>query len=137
MMVTTQLGHLVFNVQPANMPFYKDLLAFLGWQPIHDSAEMLGVAGANGVSLWFGSEVKPVTNDYDGPGVNHLALSVPAQADVDTVVAYLAEHSIEQLFETPRHRPEFTPSLDQTYYQVMFETPDRILLEVVYTGPKS
>jgi catechol 2,3-dioxygenase-like lactoylglutathione lyase family enzyme len=98
---------------------------------------MLGVAGANGVSLWFGSEVKPVTNDYDGPGVNHLALSVPAQADVDTVVAYLAEHSIEQLFETPRHRPEFTPSLDQTYYQVMFETPDRILLEVVYTGPKS
>jgi hypothetical protein len=39
------------------------------------------------------------------------------------------------LFETPRHRPEFS-SEDSTYYQIMFESPDRILLEFVYTGPK-
>ena len=35
------------------------------------------------------------------------------------------------LFETPRHRAEFTNSPEQTYYQVMFETPDRILVEIV------
>ena len=41
------------------------------------------------------------------------------------------------LFETPRHRPDFARSADQTYYQVMFEIPDHILLEVVYTGRKT
>jgi catechol 2,3-dioxygenase-like lactoylglutathione lyase family enzyme len=131
------LTHMQFNVQPTNVAFYKDLLAFLGWQPLYDSAEMLGVADKNGVSLWFIGQVKAVTNDYDGPGMNHLALAVAAQADVDAVAAYLAERDVELLFETPRHRAEFVQSAEQTYYQVMFETPDRVLVEVVYTGPKS
>jgi hypothetical protein len=39
------------------------------------------------------------------------------------------------LFDTPRHRPDFSQSPDHTYYQIMFESPDRILFEVVYTGP--
>jgi catechol 2,3-dioxygenase-like lactoylglutathione lyase family enzyme len=81
--------------------------------------------------------VTDVANDYDGPGMNHLAIGTEAQADVDATVDYLRGHGVELLFETPRHRPEFSRSDDQTYYQVMFESPDRILLEVVYTGPKS
>jgi hypothetical protein len=32
--VQSKLGHLQFNVQPANIPFYKDLLAAMGWQTI-------------------------------------------------------------------------------------------------------
>jgi hypothetical protein len=52
------------------------------------------------------------------------------------MVVYLREHNVQPLFETPRHRPEFSAGPDQTYYQVMFESPDRILFEVVYTGPK-
>jgi hypothetical protein len=60
-----------------------------------------------------------------------------SQADVDQVAAYLGERGVAALFETPRHRPEFSGDASQTYYQVMFETPDRILVEVVYTGPKS
>lgn len=56
---------------------------------------------------------------------------------MDAVAANLKAQGVELLFETPRHRPEFTESEEQTYYQVMFESPDRILLEVVYTGPKS
>ena len=31
-------------------------------------------------------------------------------------------------------RPEFSQDTDHTYYQVMFETPDKILIEVVYGG---
>jgi hypothetical protein len=49
---------------------------------------------------------------------------------------WLKESGIPHLFETPRHRPEFSEG-DNTYYQVMFESPDRILFEVVYTGPKA
>ena len=68
---------------------------------------------------------------------NHLGIGTVAPADVDALASYLTERGVELLFETPRHRPEFTGSEDQTYYQVMFETPDRILVEVVYTGPKA
>lgn len=133
----TSLSHIQFNVQPSHIGFYKDLLTFLGWQVLYEAEGMLGVGSANGASLWFTGDVKPVSNDYDGPGMNHLAIGTATQADVDTAAAYLAERGIAALFETPRHRPEFSFGEDQTYYQVMFETPDRILLEIVYMGPKS
>jgi catechol 2,3-dioxygenase-like lactoylglutathione lyase family enzyme len=133
----THFAHIQFNVQPANLSFYKDLMAVLGWQAIFDIEGMLGVAAQSGGSLWFVGNVKEVSNDYDGPGMNHLAFGAASQADVDTVAASLAERGVELLFETPRHRAEFAHSDDQTYYQVMFESPDRILFEVVYTGPKS
>ncbi|HUY74185.1 MAG TPA: hypothetical protein VMW11_06715 [Candidatus Dormibacteraeota bacterium] len=133
----TDLGHIQFNVQPVNVPFYKDLMAFLGWQTVYADEGMLGVSGKSGSSLWFMGQTKDVNNDYDGPGMNHLAISAESQADVDAAAAYLKEHKVELLFGTPQHRPDFAQSEDQTYYQVMFESPDRILLEVVYTGPKS
>ena len=128
-------GHLMIHIAISNISFYKDLFGFLGWRVICDEPDMLGVLDANKSSLWFGNLIKQVNNDYDGIGMNHLAISVPSQADVDTVVTWLADHKIACLFETPRHRPEFSGE-GKTYYQVMFESPDRILLEVVYTGPK-
>jgi catechol 2,3-dioxygenase-like lactoylglutathione lyase family enzyme len=130
----SHLGHILFNVQGENLGFYRDLTTFLGWQVIYDGAGMLGVGGPGELSLWFGSEVKPAPNDYDGPGINHLGFNVPSAADVDTAAAFLRERGVELLFETPRHRPEFAGD-GTTYYQIMFETPDRLLLEVVYTGP--
>lgn len=132
----TQLQHMQFNVKPENLAFYKGLLAFLGWQTLHEDEGMLGVADKNNLSLWFVGQVKDVVNDYDGPGMNHLAIGTATQTDVDTAAGYLREQGVELLFETPRHRPEFSGG-DQTYYQVMFASPDRILIEVVYTGPKS
>jgi catechol 2,3-dioxygenase-like lactoylglutathione lyase family enzyme len=81
--------------------------------------------------------MKDVDNDYDGIGMNHVGLTVNSQAEVDEVTAYLQKNGVKPLFETPRHRPEFCDKPDATYYQVMFESPDRILFEVVYTGPKS
>jgi catechol 2,3-dioxygenase-like lactoylglutathione lyase family enzyme len=133
----SHLGHIQFNVRPENLPFYRELSAFLGWQTIHDGAGFLGLAGTGRESLWFAGEVKAVANDYDGPGMNHLAFGVDAISEVDAAAAYLQARGVALLFETPRHRPEFAGSEDQTYYQVMFESPDRLLFEVVYTGPKS
>lgn len=133
----THFAHIQFNVQPANLPFYKELMAVLGWRTLYDAEGMLGVAATSGGSLWFAGQVNQANNDYDGPGMNHLAFGTASQADVDTVAAALAERGVELLFETPRHRAEFAHGADQTYYQVMFESPDRILFEVVYTGPKS
>ncbi|MGI8854522.1 MAG: VOC family protein [Thermomicrobiales bacterium] len=135
--MSTHLAHIQFNVHAEHVPFYRDLMAFLGWKTLFENEGMLGVADTSDDSLWFIGQVKAVSNDYDGPGMNHLAIGAESQADVDAVASHLKERGVELLFETPRHRPEFSQSDEQTYYQVMFESPDRILLEVVYTGPKS
>ena len=132
----TRIAHMQFNVAAANLPFYRELFGFLGWEVIDDSAGSLGVADAGGASLWFIGEVKAVANDYDGPGLNHLAIGAASIADVDATAGFLGGRQVELLFGTPQHRPDFAGADDQTYYQVMFESPDRVLFEVVYTGPK-
>lgn len=132
----THLSHLQFNVQPGNLPFYNELFRFLGWSVLYDGDGMLGV-GAGQASIWLVGQVQSAIADYDGPGLNHLAIGTATQADVDAAAAFLAEHTIPALFETPRHRPDFSSSENTTYYQVMFETPDRILVEIVYIGPKA
>ncbi|MEZ4859661.1 MAG: hypothetical protein R3C14_00060 [Caldilineaceae bacterium] len=133
----TQLGHLVFGINDKNRSFYRDLFTFLGWRILFDTEGILGIMDHNHTSLWFGSYTKDVANDYDGPGLNHFAIHTATQAEVDEAVAYLAERNIPPLFATPRHRPEFAGDANSTYYQVMFETPDRILAEIVYIGPKA
>jgi catechol 2,3-dioxygenase-like lactoylglutathione lyase family enzyme len=132
----TTLSHLQVNVTPGNFSFYRDLAALLGWQTLYEDDNMLGAGATNGASVWFISGANDAPNDYDGPGMNHIGVGAESQADVDRVVAWLRERGIEPLFETPRHRPDFASAPDQTYYQVMFESPDRVLFEVVYTGPK-
>jgi catechol 2,3-dioxygenase-like lactoylglutathione lyase family enzyme len=129
------LGHIQFNVRAENLPFYRDLLDFLGWNLIGDWPAMVGVGYVDGQSLWFSGEAKAVENDYDGPGMNHLAFAAASVADVDEAVAYLTARGVAPLFNTPCHRPEFARDEQSTYYQVMFETPDRILIEIVYIGP--
>lgn len=135
--VKSRIAHLQLNINRDNLPFYKDLTHFLGLDMIHVDDGMLGVYGTNGASLWFIDQVNDISNDYDGTGMNHLAFGVDSQDDVDSAAAWLTQRGFELLFETPRHRPEFTGNEDDTYYQVMFESPDRILFEIVYTGPKS
>jgi len=132
----SSLGHLQINIHGGNRDFYKDLLEFLGWSVIMEEEESIGLGCEKGTSLWFGEGLKDIANDYDGRGMNHLAIAVEKQSDVDAAVDYLKKHHIQPLFETPRHRPEFSAP-GNTYYQVMFETPDKLLFEVVYTGPKA
>jgi catechol 2,3-dioxygenase-like lactoylglutathione lyase family enzyme len=133
----THFGHIQFNVRQSSLSFYRDLMALLGWQTLYDVEEMLGVGGPHGGSLWFSAySTKDVSNDYDGPGMNHFGFGAASQADVDAVAAHLTERGAPLLFGTPCHRPEFSESDSHTYYQVMFESPDRILWEVVYIGPK-
>jgi catechol 2,3-dioxygenase-like lactoylglutathione lyase family enzyme len=129
------IGHLQINIHTTNIGFYRELFTFLGWRVILDESEMLGVLDPNHASLWFGAPLKDAANDYDGIGTNHIAINVPNQSDVDETVTYLGQHGIKCLFGTPCHRPDFS-SGENTYYQVMFESPDHLLFEVVYMGPK-
>lgn len=135
----TALSHLQVNVRKENLPYYADLFNFLGWNTLHqDEGVIHGVSGSNKASLWFyAAETRDVANDYDGPGTNHIAIGAEAQGDIDTAADYLRGKGVELLFATPRHRAEFSSGEGQTYYQVMFKSPDNVLFEIVYTGPKS
>jgi catechol 2,3-dioxygenase-like lactoylglutathione lyase family enzyme len=132
----THFSHIQVNVNPAHLGFYKELMSFLGWDTIYADDNMLGVVH-NGPSVWFTPAMKDAANDYDGVGMNHLSIGAGAQADVDTAAEYLQGKGVALLFGTPQHRPEFARSEAHTYYQIMFESPDRILFEIVYEGLKA
>jgi len=132
----SRLGHIQVNVTSENLPFYRDLMGFLGWKTIHDAEFGIGVEADGERSIWFVAAANGAENDYDGAGMNHLGIHTGSQADVDNVAAFLKERGVPALFETPRHRPDFAQDENSTYYQVMFESPDRVLFEVVYRGPK-
>ena len=132
----TRFGHIEFKIKAVNLPFYRDLFAFLGWSTLMDGDGILGLGDQGGGSFWFIGAETDIVNDYDGLGANHVAVAALSIPDVDATTKYLQDHGVPALFETPRHRPEFASSPDNTYYQVMFESPDRILFEVVYGGPK-
>jgi hypothetical protein len=133
----SKLGHLQVNIRPQNLGFYKQLFTFLGWKTLYEDDKVIGLAGKNGSDLWFEKGIKDLDNDYDGIGTNHIAISVFNQSDVDLIVDYLKQHNVAALFGTPRHRPEMVSDPKNTMYQVMFESPDKILFEVVYLGPKN
>jgi hypothetical protein len=132
----TKFGHLQINIHGENAPFYKDLFSFLGWKTLYEGDGFIGVGDANGGSLWFMGGANDNANDYDGRGVNHIGIATESIADVDAAAGYIKEHGVAALFGTPQHRPDFASDDKSTYYQVMFESPDRVLFEVVYTGPK-
>ena len=134
-------GHMQVNINMKNADFYIEFLQSLGWKVICDAEfepgkRVVGIEDENHVSLWFCEPMKEANNHYDGIGMNHFGFLVPGQADVDKAVKFIKARGIPALFETPRHRPEFCDSPANTYYQVMFETPDKLLIEVVYIGPK-
>ncbi|MBK8046568.1 MAG: hypothetical protein IPK16_05230 [Anaerolineales bacterium] len=90
----SRIGHIQFNVKSENLPFYKSLLNFLGWQVLYDAPEMLGVGESSGASLWFAAGADGVVENYDGPGLNHLGLNAESIADVDALAAHLAKLGI-------------------------------------------
>jgi catechol 2,3-dioxygenase-like lactoylglutathione lyase family enzyme len=135
--VKTHLGHLVFHIDPANASFYKDLFAVLGWTSIYDEGGVFGLTDGGACPLWFEGEATAAPNDYDGAGLNHLAIATESPADVDRAASYVRDQGVPLLFGTPCNRPEHAESADHLYYSAMFTSPDRILLEVVYTGPKA
>ncbi len=128
--------HIQINISFANLSFYKDLMAFLGWSVIFETPDTIGFKSEHNGDLWFIDNTSKENINYDKKGMNHLAIRVEKSAAIDDVVEYLQEHNIAPLFDTPRHRPEFTSETTNTYYQVMFASPDNVLFEVVYIGAK-
>lgn len=129
------LNHLQVNIDFSNILFYTDLMDFLGWKIIIESSEIVGYESGSNGSIWFTQKKKEFKNDYDAPGVNHIGIGAESILFVDELTKFLMKMNIRTLFGTPRYRPEFSGET-RIYYQVMFESPDGILFEVVCTSPK-
>lgn len=129
--------HIQINIDfSKNRQFYDDLMTFLGWQVIFKKDGVVGYRSAVNGDLWFCDSLKKGFSDYDNFGLSHIAIRVDAQKNVDEVVDFLNFKEIKTLFNTPRHRPEFTSSENEIYYQTIFESPDKVQFEIVYIGPK-
>lgn len=108
----------------------------MGWQIIFEDAGVCGYKSLVSGDIWLVESESLLISDFDSRGVNHIAIGVAEQKDVDAVAAFLVQEKIALLFDTPKHRSEFATDESQTYYQVMFKTDDNILFEVVYVGSK-
>lgn len=111
-------------------------MEYMGWKVIFEDKYGIGYRSATNGDMWFVKTGKNKIVDYDAKGVNHISFRVDKMTDVDKVKNHLGKNKVKMLFDTPRHRPEFSESKKETYYQIMFESPDKILFEVVYIGLK-
>lgn len=127
--------HIQINIDFSNLKFYKELFDKLGWSVLYEDKETLGYKSFTSGDLWFvdADNSKP-ENDYDGKGMNHIAIRVGEESDIDKLATNLKNDGVDLLFNTPRHREEFILDGEETYYQVMFKSPDNILFEIVYVG---
>ncbi len=136
-MMQSHFYHVQINIDYSkNSQFYRELMTFLGWSVIFENDKIAGYKSSASGDIWFVDSIDKETVSYDKIGINHISIRVGTQANLDQTIDFLKAKSIETLFNTPRHRPEFTSNDKETYYQIIFETPDKIQFEIVYIGPK-
>jgi len=131
--VKARLYHVQLNVRDAavSLPFYRDLLGYLGYRVIHDEPRVAGFSdGAS--DLWLIETEPGHAGDAfhrKRTGINHVAFRVDARGEVDRFRhEFLSPRGIAPLYRTPREFPEYRPG----YYAVFFEDPDRLKLEVAH-----
>jgi len=114
------------------LPFYEQLLTFLGMRPVMKTDTMLYcVGGRTAVGVMQAEE------PYRGErfvqfrvGLHHVCFRARERADVDTVQEFLKD-----IGATIVHPPEEGPWAPG-YYSVLFEDPDGIRLEVNHVPGK-
>jgi glyoxylase I family protein len=115
-----------------SLPFYRDLLAPLGYHRVGQ------VVGERGETVWYlsgaGSSIglreaqSPTDEPYDryGIGLHHLALEADSRALVDERADWLRSHGAT--LESGPQEYAYTPG----YYAVFFYDPDGLKLEIVH-----
>ena len=121
---------LVVSSIERSLPFYRDLLAPLGWHRIGE------VEGERGETIWYlagpgtsiGLREAMTAGEHDRyrVGFHHLALEAASRAVVDERAAWLRERGVE--IESGPEEYGYLPG----YYAVFFFDPDRLKLELVH-----
>ena len=121
---------LVVSSIERSLPFYRDLLAPLGYHRITE------VEGARGETIWYlgrpevalGLREAQTDGDHDRyrVGIHHVAFEAWSRGLVDERAAWLAERGAE--IESEPQEYGYSPG----YYAVFFYDPDGIKLEIVH-----
>ncbi len=121
---------LVVSSIERSLPFYRDLLAPLGWHRISE------VEGERGETIWYlvgpGTSIglrealTPGDHDRYRVGLHHLALEARSRAEVDERAAWLRDRGAE--IESGPEEYGYVPG----YYAVFFYDPDGLKLELVH-----
>ena len=123
---------LVVSSIERSLPFYRGVLAPLGWIGV---VEQEGERGEAIHYLWgpdWGGSLGLRERQSDGPadryalGMHHLAFTAPNRTAVDRVAGWLRDQGAE--IEGGPGERHYTPG----YYAVFFYDPDGIKLEVVH-----
>lgn len=129
----TTLSHIGINLsdEETSFPFWKDLLGYLEFTIMPDGNHF---DADDGHTFLCFSTTKPA---YQAPvfhrkhtGLNHIAFDVSSKAMVDQFVnEFLKPRSIPALYGGAKKYP-----YTKDYYAVYFEDPDKIKIEIAYTG---
>jgi len=121
---------LVVSSIERSLPFYRDLLAPLGYHRITE------VEGERGETIWYlggpevalGLRAAQTDGDHDRyrVGIHHVAFEAWSRGLVDERAAWLAERGAE--IESEPQEYGYSPG----YYAVFFYDPDGIKLEIVH-----
>ena len=127
------IHHIHLNVSNASksLPFYKDLLGYLGYRIVDESPDHMGTSNGT-TDLWIVQAHRKRLNcpfHRQDVGLNHIAFRVSTKKAVNQFIEnFLEPKKLKPLYGSPRHFPEYRKG----YYAVYFEDPDRVKLEVVY-----
>jgi glyoxylase I family protein len=126
---------LVVSSIERSLPFYRDLLAPLGWHRISE------VEGERGETIWYlvgpGTSIglreaqTPGEHDRYRVGLHHLALEAPSRGAVDERAEWLRGRRAE--IESGPEEYAYQPG----YYAVFFYDPDGLKLELVHVPPQA
>ena len=133
-MRTTGIHHidLVVSSIERSLPFYRDLLAPLGFHRVGE------VEGERGETIWYisgpGSSIglREAQTPSEGPydryrvGLHHLAFEAPSRSAVNERAEWLRAQGVE--IESGPEVYSYLPG----YYAVFFYDPDGVKLELVH-----
>jgi catechol 2,3-dioxygenase-like lactoylglutathione lyase family enzyme len=122
------LAHMMLTVSnfDACLPFYEQLLVFLGLKPVIKGDSMLYCVGGRTAVGIVKAEDQHRTERFVQfrVGLHHVCFRARERADVDAAYAFLTS-----IGATIVHPPEDGPWAPG-YYSVLFEDPDGIRLEI-------
>ena len=114
------------------MPFYEEVLTFMGMKAVVKNAEFLYmIGGRTAVAITRSSpENRDATFDQRRIGLHHVCFRARSREDVDAVHEFLRTRSVKIV------RPPSEGSWAPGYYSILFEDPDGIRLELNHVPGK-
>jgi glyoxylase I family protein len=126
---------LVVSSIARSLPFYRDLLAPLGFHRVSEvegeRGETIWYIGGPGTSVGVREAQSDSARPYDryAVGLHHLALEAASRAVVDERAEWVRGQGLE--LESEPQEYGYIPG----YYAVFFYDPDGLKLEIVHVPP--